>query len=99
MKMLDRYEKVVGKSSIDELKMLAKYLEGKTIQHINSTSTGGGVAEILHRITPLMQELGVSAQWDVIKGENDFFEVTKAMHNALHGKKIVFTKKMWQAYN
>ena len=99
MLRIDRYEEIVGKSVIDELKMLAGCLEGKVIQHINSTAMGGGVAEILHRITPLMQELGVNAQWDVIKGNKDFFEVTKSMHNALHGKKVNITNKMWKIYN
>ncbi|MDP8229521.1 MAG: glycosyltransferase [Candidatus Gorgyraea atricola] len=99
MSMLERYEEVVGKSTVDELRMLAGYLKGKTIQHINSTAMGGGVAEILSKITPLMQELKVSAQWDVIKGSPDFFDVTKSMHNALHGKEARITNKMWDIFN
>jgi len=99
MSKLERYEEIVGKSTIDELKMLAGHLKGKVIQHINSTAMGGGVAEILSKITPLMQELDVSAQWDVIKGTADFFDVTKSMHNALHGKKALITDKMWKIFN
>jgi len=99
MARIDKYEKIVGKDKIDELKILAGYLQGKVIQHINSTAMGGGVAEILNRITPLLQELGVNAQWDVIRGESDFFEVTKCIHNALHGKKVVITKDMWRVFN
>lgn len=99
MKRIDQYEQVVGKNKIDELRMLAGYLQGKIIQHINSTAMGGGVAEILSRITPLMQELGVNAQWDVIKGEKDFFEVTKSIHNALHGKEVNITDEMWRIFN
>ncbi len=99
MGRIDRYEEVVGRSTIEELRLLADYLRGKTIQHINSTAMGGGVAEILSKITPLMQELGVSAQWDVIKGSADFFEVTKSIHNALHGKKAKITRKMWKIFN
>lgn len=98
MPTIDRYEKIIGKNAIDELRMLSGYLEGKVIQHINSTAMGGGVAEILQRIVPLMQELGVNAQWDVIKGNKEFFEVTKSMHNALHGKKAVITPKMWETF-
>ena len=99
MQRINRYEQVVGKSKIDELKMLAGYLEGKVIQHINSTSTGGGVAEILSKIAPLMQELGVNTQWDVIKGKPDFFDVTKSIHNALHGKEAIITSEMWDVFN
>lgn len=99
MARIDRYEEVVGKSKIDELRMLAGYLKGKVVQNINSTAMGGGVAEILSRIIPLMQELGVNAQWDIIRGEKDFFEVTKSIHNALHGKKAVITSQMWKIFN
>lgn len=99
MSKIDRYEGVAGKNTIDELKMLAGYLKGKVIQHINSTALGGGVAEILSKITPLMQELGVNAQWDVMKGTADFFDVTKSIHNALHGKETVITDKMWETFN
>ncbi|MFH1854138.1 MAG: glycosyltransferase [Candidatus Omnitrophota bacterium] len=99
MSTINRYEEIVGKNTIDELRMLSGYLEGKVIQHINSTAMGGGVAEILQRIVPLMQELGVNAQWDVIKGNKEFFEVTKAMHNALHGKKVRITGRMWEIFS
>ncbi|MBU4342393.1 MAG: glycosyltransferase [Candidatus Omnitrophica bacterium] len=99
MQRIDKYEQVVGKSKIDELKMLAGYLKGKVIQHINSTAMGGGVAEILSKINPLMQELGVNTQWDVIKGTPDFFDVTKSIHNALHGKEAIITEDMWKVFN
>lgn len=99
MSRLERYEKIVGKNTIDELRMLAGYLKGKTIQHINSTAMGGGVAEILSKITPLMQELDINVQWDVIKGSPEFFDVTKSIHNALHGKEAVITDKMWDIFN
>lgn len=99
MHRIDRYEEIVGKSKIDELRMLGAYLKGKVIQHINSTAMGGGVAEILSRIVPLLQELGVNAQWDVIKGSKEFFEVTKSIHNALHGKEALITDEMWQIFN
>src|SRR4029079_14334914 len=58
----------------------------KTIQHVNSTAVGGGVAEILNRMVPLLNELGVKTSWDVIKGGAQFFDVTKKFHNVLHGK-------------
>jgi trehalose synthase len=83
---LSDYEPIVGKGSIEELSLLASKLSGKVIQNINSTFTGGGVAEILSRMLPLLSELGVDARWSVIKGDAAFFEVTKKLHNALHGR-------------
>lgn len=86
MAKLDEYIPIVGESVMNDLRLLAGKLEGKVIQHINSTPVGGGVAEILSRMVPLLQELGVDTKWDVIKGGEQFFEVTKKFHNALHGR-------------
>lgn len=85
MAKIEEYIPIVGQSIIDDLKLLAEKLKGKVIQHINSTSVGGGVAEILSRMVPLLKELGVDTRWDLIKGGEQFFEVTKKFHNALHG--------------
>ncbi len=82
---LDDYVPVLGAPEIDDLRALAAQLSGRTVQMINSTAMGGGVAEILNRLIPLIQELGLQPRWDVITGGQDFFEVTKAFHNALHG--------------
>src|SRR5215813_500718 len=82
---LDDYVAILGVQEIDDLRALARRLGGRTVQMVNSTAVGGGVAEILNRLVPLMQELGVTPRWDVITGGNDFFEITKAFHNALHG--------------
>ena len=76
----------MGRSTIEELKILARALSGKVIQNINSTYIGGGVAEILTRMLPLFQQLGVDARWNIIKGTNEFFVVTKKFHNALHNR-------------
>lgn len=86
MAKIDEYIPIVGKPVIDDLRLLADKLKGRVIQNINSTRLGGGVAEILSRMVPFLKELGVDARWDVIKGGNDFFEVTKKFHNALHGR-------------
>lgn len=86
MAKLEEYIPIVGQSIIDDLRLLAKRLEGKVVQHINSTAVGGGVAEILTRAVPLLNELGLNTKWDVIKGGEQFFEVTKKFHNALHGR-------------
>jgi len=82
---LDDYASVLGSAEIAELRALASRLEGRTIQMVNSTSVGGGVAEMLNRIVPLMEELNLLIRWDVITGGDDFFAITKAFHNALHG--------------
>jgi trehalose synthase len=68
-----------------ELRALGERLRGRTAKMVNSTAVGGGVAEILTRMVPLMGELGVYTRWDVITGDSAFFEITKAFHNALHG--------------
>lgn len=85
MNMLDRYEEVVGRLEIDRLRRLAERLRGKRIVHVNSTKYGGGVAEILAWMTPLMQELGLDTRWEVIQAQGDFYRVTKAFHNGLQG--------------
>jgi trehalose synthase len=84
---LDRYIPVLG-PEIDELRALAQPLAGKEVLMVNSTRVGGGVAEMLNRIVPLLEELGLRPRWDIMAGDKDFFEVTKAFHNALHGSPV-----------
>ena len=96
--LLENYQEVVGPAVISELRVLADRVHGLRMQHINSTSVGGGVAEILTRLVPLLRELGVEASWDVIKGDQAFFSVTKAFHNALHGKPEEITEAMYSIY-
>jgi trehalose synthase len=82
---LNDYIPILGKAEIAELRTLASRLGKRSVQMVNSTAVGGGVAEMLNRIIPLMQELELPVRWDVITGGEDFFAVTKAFHNALHG--------------
>ena len=84
------YEPIVGRAVIADLERIASRLAGRTIQNVNSTAVGGGVAEILIRMIPLLKNLGVAARWNVIKGNEAFFRITKKMHNALHGAPTVF---------
>src|SRR5687767_13503075 len=91
---LKDYEPIIGKAELDELRFLARHLQGKRVKMVNSTAVGGGVAEILNRLIPLMNELEVFTKWDVITGGNDFFEVTKGFHNALHGGEYLVTKEV-----
>src|SRR4030067_3609058 len=92
MLKINDYSPIVGENTIDELKLIAEKLNGKVMQHVNSTLVGGGVAEILTRMIPLLNDLGVNAKWDVIKGNERFFNITKNMHNALHGVDVKIPK-------
>src|SRR5258708_29830202 len=82
---LDDYAELLGAGEIEELRALAKPLRGRSIEMINSTAIGGGVAGILNRLVPLAEELDLHFKWDVMTGGQDFFDVTKSFHNALHG--------------
>ncbi len=82
---LDDYAALLGQGEIDALRVLAKPLRGRSIEMINSTAVGGGVAEILNRLLPLAEELELNMRWEVMTGGDDFYGVTKAFHNALHG--------------
>lgn len=93
MAKIEDYISIVGNSEIEELFLLAERLKGKSIQNINSTSVGGGVAEILRRMIPLLKELGVNVWWDVIRGDDRFFYITKKIHNSLHGVNLEITKE------
>ncbi|HXN49889.1 MAG TPA: hypothetical protein VN893_24775, partial [Bryobacteraceae bacterium] len=91
---LQDYEESAGTAVIEELRTLADRVRGRSMRHVNSTSVGGGVAEILTRMIPLLRDLGIDARWDVIKGDQAFYNVTKAFHNALHGKTEEITEQM-----
>src|SRR6266581_2429906 len=95
---LEDYAPFVGESVIEELKLLARKLNGRVIKNINSTAVGGGVAEILNQMVPLLKEMGIDARWDVIRGGEQFFGVTKKMHNALHGAPVDFAAADEQVY-
>jgi trehalose synthase len=98
MTQLSEYEPIVGSEIIDQLHRLAERLGPRTLVHVNSTRKGGGVAELLQRIVPLWNELGIPTRWEVIEGDQGFFEVTKAMHNALQGLRVNVTPTMMEHY-
>lgn len=93
--MIARYAGVVPRGDLLFLQKLGEKLRDKTFLHINSTRAGGGVAEILQRMIPIMQELGIGARWEVIYGDDGFFDMTKKVHNALQGNMEHVTQKMW----
>ncbi len=95
---LDDYAPIVGQEVVGQLYRLAEHLQGRRFVHINSTAVGGGVAEILHRAVPLLNQLGLQTTWEVIMGDPAFFEVTKAFHNGLQGFRVNLTPAMLEHY-
>jgi len=87
-KTLPIYEAMLGENTVAPLVELAQSLKGAKIVHINSTKEGGGVAEILMKMVPLMQELGLDVQWETIQGDPLFFQCTKLFHNLLQGENL-----------
>jgi len=94
----NNYRPLVGDTLIDELEGLAKSLAAIRICQINATSAGGGVAELLAAEIPILQAIGVNADWRLIHGDAPFFEVTKAFHNALQGADLDLTETIKQTY-
>ncbi len=93
--MLESYRGISPRGDLLLLRKLADHLEGKTFLHINSTREGGGVAEILQRMVPILLGLGIKARWEVIRGDDAFFDMTKKVHNALQGYTEVIDGNMW----
>jgi len=93
--VFNQYVGISPKSDLLLLQILGEKLHKKSFLHINSTREGGGVAEILQRMIPILEELGINAKWEVIEGDAKFFEITKKIHNALQGNVEIVTKDMW----
>ena len=101
-KSLEDYRPVIGDERVDEIRALAQRLRGARVLNVNATAFGGGVAEILGTLIPLMNDAGLAADWQVIRGADEFFSVTKAMHNSLQGMYYDWTPEMreiWLSYN
>lgn len=98
MTRLTDYVKVAPRGMVDLIMRLAEQVKGRRILEINSTKLGGGVAEILRSVVPLLQELGVEAQWEIIYGTEEFFNVTKSFHNALQGLEQDISPHMVKTY-
>src|SRR5205807_2985363 len=84
--LFDPYRNLLGTEVVDQLFQMASILKGIKIVHVNSTKEGGGVAEILSEMLPLTKALGFDATWEVLKGDEHFFECTKMFHNLLQGR-------------
>ena len=94
--MISQYSGISPKGDLILLERLGEKLKGKSFLHINSTRAGGGVAEILQRMIPILVELGIDARWEVIEGDERFFDLTKKIHNAVQGNSEKITEDMWR---
>jgi trehalose synthase len=93
--VIDEYKGISPKGDLALLRKLGDAFKGRSFLHVNSTREGGGVAEILHRMIPILRDLGIDARWEVIKGDGAFYDTTKKIHNALQGHEEHFTAGMW----
>lgn len=93
-----QYRKLVGDGKIDELIEKAKKHSGKKYLMINTTSEGGGVAEMLNSMVPILNHMGVDLEWKILHGFHEFFEVTKSFHNALQGGDLTLTDRIKELY-
>jgi trehalose synthase len=102
VKSVADYNSIVSRDLMTEIRELATTIKGLRVCHVNATSFGGGVAEILYSLVPLMNDVGLHADWKVMFGREEFFNVTKAMHNALQGSPRGIThdeQRIFERYN
>jgi trehalose synthase len=97
-KALGDYRHLIGRTLVEEIHELAEPLKGKRVLHLSATAMGGGVSEILYALVPMMRDAGLEAEWHIILGREEFFNVTKLLHNALQGSPHGLTKGDWEIY-
>ncbi len=97
-KTLADYTHICGRELIAEIRELAEPLKGKRVVHISATAFGGGVSEILYTLVPLMRDVGLDCEWQVIYGREEFFNATKLMHNALQGAPQDLDEEQWDTW-
>ena len=97
-KSLADYTHIVGRPLVEEIRELAEPLKGRRVVHLSATAFGGGVSEILYTLVPLMRDIGLEVEWQVIYGREEFFNSTKLMHNALQGNPVDLTDEQWDVW-
>jgi trehalose synthase len=97
-KTLADYTHLVGRDLIEQIRALAEPLKGARVVHVSATAFGGGVSEILYTLVPLMKDVGLEAEWQVIYGREEFFNATKLMHNALQGAPEDLSDEQWDTW-
>lgn len=95
---LENYEKIAVEETIYNIKHMAEKLKDLTVVHVNSTAFGGGVAEILSSMIPLMNSIGLKAEWEVIEAPSEFFNITKLFHHGVQGMEVKLTDEMKEFY-
>ncbi len=98
-KSLSDYTHIVGKELTEQIRTLAKPLEGQRVLHVSATAFGGGVSEILYTMVPLMRDVGIDAHWHVIFGKEEFFNATKLLHNSLQGAEETLSAEQWEVFD
>lgn len=96
--LLDQYAEVTGLDVVNHLCQLSATLKGMKVVHVNSTREGGGVAEILRKLVPMMEALGLDVRWEVLEGSPDFYQCTKGFHNAIQGFPVELSEAMLATY-
>jgi trehalose synthase len=97
-KSLADYTHICGRELIEEIRELAEPLKGRRVVHVSATAFGGGVSEILYTLVPLMRDVGLDCEWQVIYGREEFFNATKLMHNALQGHPQDLDEEQWRTW-
>jgi trehalose synthase len=97
-KSLADYTHLVGRPLVEEINELAEELKGLKVLHISATAFGGGVSEILYTIVPLMRDVGLETEWQIMIGREEFYNVTKLMHNSLQGADQDISPEQWEIY-
>jgi trehalose synthase len=97
-KSLADYATIASRGLMDEIRRLAEPLQGKRVAHLSATAFGGGVAEINYSLIPLKQDAGLDVEWRIIRGEDEFFDVTKTIHNALQGNPQGLSSEQEEVY-
>ena len=97
-KSLADYTHIAGRDLIAEVRELAEPLKGHRVVHVSATAFGGGVSEILYTLVPLMRDVGLDCEWQVIYGREEFFNATKLLHNALQGNPQDLTEEQWETW-
>ena len=97
-KFLADYQSIILKDLLAEIHQLAEPLQGRRVLHVNATSFGGGVAEIMYTLVPLMNDVGLDAEWQVLTADSEFFNVTKSFHNGLQGAPVELTDDVRERY-
>src|SRR4029453_2635368 len=97
-KSLGDYATIASRGLMDEIRRLAQPLAGARVLHLSATAFGGGVAQINYTLIPLMSDAGLDVEWRIIRGQDEFFDVTKTIHNALQGDPKGLTAEQVETY-